>query len=131
MQSTAERDGDSISKIRIKRASRAALASLLNLTFLPIIGFIWLLFIAKTVEVNEIDDYHVKLAIKLNIFAAIALLLVGGLMLAFGGLNSVYTWVYLITYFTLVHSLFILAATWTMVLSWTGQKIKPLNLSFN
>lgn len=131
MQSTMNKDGDSISKIRIKRASKAALAGLLNLTFLPIIGFIWLLLIAKTVDANEIDDYHVKLAIKLNIFAAIALLLVSGLMLAFGGLNSVYTWVYLITYFTLVHSLFILGATWAMVLSWTGQKFKSVNLSFN
>ena len=131
MQSTINRGGDSISKIRIKRASKAALAGFLNLTFLPVIGFIWLLFIAKTVDENEIDDYHVRLAIKINILAAIALLLVGGLMLAFGGLNSVYTWVFLITYFTLVHSLFILSATWALVLSWTGQKVKSLNLSFN
>jgi fucose 4-O-acetylase-like acetyltransferase len=107
---------------RNKRASKAAVAGLLNLTFLPIIGFIWLLLIAKTVDKGEIDDYHAKLAIKINIIAAIALLFVSVLMIAFGGLDSVYTWVYVITYFTLVHTAFIVTATWSMVRAWAGQK---------
>ena len=131
MQSVNSQGANSISKVRIKRASTAALAGLLNLTFLPVIGFIWLLLIAKKVDTNEIDYYHVRLAMKINISAAVALLLVSGLILAWGGLSSAYTWVYIITYFTLVHSLFILVATWALVLSWTGKKIKPLNLSFN
>ena len=109
---------------RIKRASRAGLATLLNLTFLPVIGFIWLLIIAKTVDRNEIDHYHVQLGIKINIIAAIALICVSTLMIVSGGLDSVYTWVYVITYFTLVHTLFIVTATWAMVRAWAGQTFK-------
>ena len=113
-----------IQELRIKKASNAALAGLLNLTILPVIGFIWLLFIAKSVDREEIDHYHVRLAVKINIFAAIILLLVSAAMLGIGGVDSAYTWVYIITYFTLVHSLFILAATWSMVLAWSGKKLK-------
>jgi hypothetical protein len=131
MQTINSSGANSISKIRITRASTAALAGLLNLTFLPVIGFIWLLLIAKTVNTHEIDYYHVRLAMKINISAAMALLLVSGLILALGGLNSAYTWVYLITYFTLVHSLFLLVATWALVLSWAGKKMKPFNFSIN
>jgi len=111
-------------ELRIKRASRAALASLLNLTFLPVIGFIWLLLIGKFVEQDQIDHYHFKLAIKINLIAAFALLLVSALIIMAGGLDSAYTWIYVINYFTLVHTIFIIAATWAMVRAWAGQKLK-------
>ncbi len=114
----------STQKQQLKRASTATLASLLNLTLLPIIGFLWLLLITKTVDKGEIDDYHVRLGIKINIIAAFALIAVSSLFMLSGGLDSVYTWIYVITYFTLVHTAFIIAATWAMVRSWAGQKFK-------
>lgn len=109
---------------RKKRALKAAIASLLNLTLLPIIGFIWLLLIAKTVDKKQFDDYHVRLGIKINLIAAVTLLLVSGLMIILGGFNSVYTWIYVITYFTLVHTAFIVIATWIMVRASAGQKFR-------
>ena len=115
-------------QMRVKRATKSALLGLLNLTFLPVIAFIWLLLMVKNVDKNEIDEYHVKLAIKINIIAGIALIIVCGLMLIFGGLNSAYTWVYVITYFTFVHAGFILIATWALVVSWSGQRLQRFNL---
>ena len=78
----------------------------------------------KSVDENELDDYHVRLGIKINLMAAMALLIVSGLMILLGGFDSVYTWVYVITYFTLVHTAFIVTATWAMVRAWAGQKFK-------
>lgn len=106
-----------------KRASRAALASLLNLTLLPGFAFVWLLLNLKKSSQDGIDRYHTVLGLKLNLLAAVALLVVSGLILLLGGFDSAWTWVYVITYFTLVHSLFILTAVWALVRAWSGQKL--------
>lgn len=114
MQTTTEAE--------IRSASNAAIASLLNLTFLPLFGFIWLMLqIGKTS--SEITRYHVLLGIKLNLAAALALLVVSGLMILFGGFDSAWTWVYVITYFTFVHTVFIMIAVWAMVRAWSGQRL--------
>ena len=111
-------------ELQLKRASNAALFSLLNLTLLPVISFISLLLIYPKTEAGTIDRYHVLLAIKINISAAIALFLVSSLMILLGGFNSGWTWVYVITYFTLVHTIFIVFAVWALVRSWSGDKLK-------
>ena len=111
-------------ELQLKRASNAALFSLLNLTLLPVISFIGLLLIYPKTEANTIDRYHVLLAIKINISAAIVLFLVSSLMIFLGGFNSAWTWVYVITYFTLVHTIFIIFAVWALVRAWSGDKLK-------
>jgi hypothetical protein len=102
-------------------ASKAALASLLNLTFLPGIAFVWLLIKFRRAEVGNIAHYHLSFAIKLNLLAFFALVAVTTMMLLLGGFDSAWTWVYVITYFTLVHTAFILIGVWAMVRSWSGQ----------
>jgi len=109
---------------QIKCASNAALASILNLTFLPVIGFIALLFIYKKTEPDSIARYHVILGIKINIIAAIVLFVVSALMILLGGFDSPWTWVYVISYFTLVHTAFIVIAVWALVRSWSGDRLK-------
>lgn len=116
-------------KLQLKRASNAAMASILNLTVLPVIGFIILLLIYKKTSPDAIDRYYSDIGIKTNVYAAIALLLVSGLMILLGGFESPWTWVYVISYFVFVHALFILFATWTLVRSWTGEKLKKNFLS--
>lgn len=112
------------SKQILKNASNAALASLLNLTILPVISFIALLFIYKKTQAGNIDHYHAVLGIKINIIAAIALFLVSALMIMLGGFDSAWTWVYVITYFTIVHTTFIIFAVWALVRSWSGDKLR-------
>ena len=113
----------------LKRASKAALFSLLNLTLLPVIAFVILFSIYQKTSPDSIDRYYSVIGIKTNIFAGMALLLVSGLMILLGGFDSPWTWVYVVSYFTFVHALFILFATWTLVRSWTGEKLNKNILS--
>ena len=108
----------------LKRASDAAMASLLNLTILPVFGFIALLLIYRKTKPGKIDHYHALLGININLAAATALLLVSTLMILLGGFDSPWTWVYVITYFTLVHTIFIVFALWALVRAWSGDKLK-------
>ncbi|MBE9568267.1 MAG: hypothetical protein IMF14_06190 [Proteobacteria bacterium] len=109
---------------QLKRASDAALTSLLNLTILPVIGFIALLLIYRKTRPGDIDRYHALLGIQINIIAAAVLFLVSTLMILLGGFDSPWTWVYVITYFTLVHTVFIVFALWALVRAWSGDKLK-------
>ncbi len=110
--------------LQLKRASNAAMASILNLTLLPVISFIALLIIYKKTEPDTIDRYHATLGIKVNIIAALVLFLVSALMILLGGFDSPWTWVYVISYFTIVHTGFIIVALWALVRSWSGDKLK-------
>jgi len=108
---------------QIKQASNNALASLLNLTLLPGLSFIYLLIKFFKSDPQQIDHYHALLGIKLNLAAAVILFIVSGLMIFFGGFDSPWTWVYVITYFTFVHTVFILIAVWAMIRAWSAQKL--------
>lgn len=120
-------DAKTQNELQLTRASNAALASLLNLTLFPVIGFIILLLIFRKTSPNNIDHYHALLGIKLNIIAAVALFLVSALMILLGGFDSPWTWVYVITYFTLVHTIFIVFALWALVRAWSGDQLKKTN----
>ena len=115
---------ETTNELQLHRASNAALASLLNLTILPVIGFIALMLIYRKTEPDTIDYYHARLGIKINLFAAAALFLVSDLMILLGGFNSPWTWVYVISYFTLVHTAFIVYALWALVRAWSGDRLK-------
>jgi hypothetical protein len=114
----------SVDKQQTKQASNAALASLLNLTFLPGIAFIWLILTIRNMPANGIGYYHAKLGIKLNIIAFIALGIVSALMVVLGGVESAWTWVYVITYFTFVHTIFIVIAVWALTRSWSALQLR-------
>lgn len=113
-----------VTEANIKRASHATIASLLNLTFLPVIGFIWLVILFNKTQQDTIDHYHALLGIKLNLIAVVALGVVSLLVILVGGFDSVWTWVFLISYFTLVHTALIIVAVWAMIRSWSGQKLR-------
>ncbi len=123
VQSLDVNRNNSFTDRQIKQASNNAVASLLNLTFLPGLAFIYLLIKLSKSDPQHIDYYHARLGIKLNLFAAVILIFVSGLMIFFGGFDSAWTWVYVITYFTFVHTMFILIAVWAMIRAWSGQKL--------
>ena len=110
-------------KIQIKQASDIALMSLLNLTFLPAVAFVWLLLKRKSLAKNSFAYYHLQFAVKLNICAAIALIMVSILMIILGGFYSAWTWVFVITYFIFVHTVFIVTAVWALIRAWSGNKV--------
>jgi len=45
-------------------------------------------------------------------------------MVILGGFDSAWTWVYVITYFTFVHTTFIVLAVWALTRAWSGLKLK-------
>ena len=108
----------------IKHASYAAVASLLNLTVLPVIGFVVLLFVYKKTSVESFSRYHAVIGIKLSVAAGIALLLVSLLIIAAGGFSSPMSWIYALCYFLSVHAFFILCASWVLVRAWSGERMK-------
>lgn len=108
----------------IKLASDAALASLLNLTVLPIVSFVYLLLVYRKTADNSIGRYHAVLGIKINIIAAAVLFIVSALMIILGGFDSPWTWVYVISYFTIVHTIFIVFAIWALVRAWSGDTLR-------
>jgi hypothetical protein len=110
-------------KEQIEQASAIALWSLLNLTFLPVFSFIVLLTKIKKCTTESFAAYHLNFAIKLNLAAAAALILVSALMILLGGFNSGMTWVFVITYFISIHTFFILIAVWMLVRAWAGNKM--------
>ncbi|MCF6282600.1 MAG: hypothetical protein L3J28_10420 [Candidatus Polarisedimenticolaceae bacterium] len=123
MQSPITPINSNATKEEIDQASNAAMASLLNLTFLPVIAFVWLVVKNRGTNSNRIDGYHIKFGIKLNLSAAFFLLLVTAIMIITGGFYSAWTWVYVITYFTLVHSFFIVTAVWLLTRAWSGKRV--------
>lgn len=111
------------SKDQIKHASSVALWSILNLTFLPILSFIILLLKLNKFDKNCLADLHVKFAIKLNLIAGTALIAVSLIMILLGGFDSGWTWVFVITYFVLVHTIFIVMAVWALIRAWAGNTV--------
>ncbi len=108
---------------QLKRAADAALVSLLNLTILPVISFIALVLIYRKTEPETIDRYHAVLGLKINVIAAAVLFLVSALVILLGGFDSPWTWVYVISYFTIVHTIFIVIALWALVRAWSGDRL--------
>ncbi len=115
---------EKVDEPQVKRASNAALASLLNLTVLPGFSFIALILIYRKTQPDTIDRYHALLGIKINLIAAAALFLVSALMVLLGGFDSPWTWVYVISYFTIVHTIFIVFALWALVRAWSGDRLR-------
>ena len=115
-----------ISEEQTRQASNIAMASILNLTFLPGFAFLWLLSKLKTVESQGLAHYHLLVAIKLNLLALICLVAVTALMIVFGGFDSPWTWVFVITYFTFAHTVFIVLAMWALTRAWSGKRIKDV-----
>ena len=107
-----------------KAAVFAHLLFLMNITFLPIIAFIWLLVIYQknksTAEEHVLAHYHQS--IVANVVSGILLIVVSGLILFLGDLQSVYTWMWLILYFTCIHSVLILFAVFAMMKANNGKQ---------
>jgi hypothetical protein len=113
-----------ISEEQTRQASNVAMASILNLTFLPGFAFLWLLFKIRKLDSQGLARYHLLFSIKLNLLALVCLVAVTGLMIVFGGFNSPWTWVFVITYFTFAHTVFIVLAMWALTRAWAGKRIR-------
>ena len=94
-------------------AVAAELLFLLNLVFLPVIGFVLLLglYIRHKNHPVALARCHLRQTFIASLWAGVMLVLVNGVIIFFGGYDSPAVWVILILYLTCIHSAFIMFGT--------------------
>lgn len=91
------------------RARLAYLLYLANLSVLPGVAFLLLLILGRARESRDpFVVAHFRQAVFASVVAGVLLAIVSGLIVMAGGLHTPWTWVILITYFTLCHSVLLL-----------------------
>lgn len=93
-----------------KFAARAYVFYTLNITFLPVLGFLIQALLWRKARMLLLHNacLQIRDSIFASIFAGLLLAVVSVVVLFIGGLQSPYTWAFLITYFTVCHSVLIL-----------------------
>ncbi len=106
-----------------KSAVLAQVLFLTNITLLPVLSFVILIFLYKKINTkpHSILVQHYRQSILANIVAGILLFAVSALILGFGRFDSVYTWMWLILYFTCIHSMLILFGVFALIKAQAGQ----------
>lgn len=94
----------------INQASWVEILYLLNITFLPVIGFITILFLKSKhkPDTHSFIKSHTIQAINASIWAGVLMIGINGLILIFSSIDSIWTWMYIIIYFTSIHSVLII-----------------------
>lgn len=94
-----------------------------NLLVLPVIAFVILLFVYFTRKNNApaLAANHLSQTFVASLWAGIMLLLVNGLILILGGYDGSWTWVILISYFTVCHSAFVMLGILGLAKAMAGQ----------
>jgi len=96
---------------------------LLNLIFLPVIGFIILtiLYFRYRNIAPSLARCHLCQTFKASIWAGIMLVLVNALIILFGGYDSPSVWIIVILYLTSFHAAFIMYGTFGLTRAMNGQ----------
>ena len=92
------------------QAIKAELLYLLNISFVPVIAFILLLRMQKQLNTasTALARSHIKQTINASIWAGCLMIGINGLILYFSGFNNIWSWLYVILYFTSIHSALII-----------------------
>ena len=92
------------------QAIKAEVLFLLNLSFLPVIAFLILLRMYTQLgsDTPALARSHIKQTINASVWAGILMVAINGLILYFSGINDIWTWLYVIIYFTCIHSALII-----------------------
>lgn len=92
------------------QAIKAELLYLLNISFLPVIAFLLLLRMQKQLNKSStaLARSHIKQTINASIWAGLLMIGINGLILYFSGFNNIWSWLYVILYFTCIHSALII-----------------------
>lgn len=112
-------------------ARLAYILYLLNLSFLPGFAFVimlilWRLPAARPLFVND----HYQQVTYASIVAGVALVFVGLLIVLVGGLQSPWTFIILITYFTLCHALLLLLGVLGFTHANNGKAFRFFNITY-
>jgi uncharacterized membrane protein len=94
-----------------------------NLLLLPGLSFLILMavYFSKKDQASALAASHLSQTFVASLWAGIMLILVNGLILLLGGYNGSWTWVILITYFTVCHSAFVMLGILGLAKAMAGQ----------
>jgi len=101
----------------------AELFFLLNLVFLPVIGFIVLsvLYLRYRNTAPALARCHLRQTFNASIWAGIMLLLVNAVIILLGGYDSPSVWIIVILYLTSIHTVFIMLGTFGLTRAMNGK----------
>lgn len=101
----------------------AELFFLLNLVFLPVIGFIILtvLYLRYRDTAPALARCHLRQTFNASIWAGVMLILVNVLIFYLGGYDSPWVWLIFILYLTSIHSIFIMFGTFGLTRAMNGK----------
>ena len=104
-------------------AVAAELFFLLNLVFLPVIGFIILsgLYLRYKNHAVPLARCHVRQAFVASLWSWVMLVFVNALILFFGGYDSPAVWVIVILYLASFHTAFIMFGTFALTRAMNGR----------
>ena len=107
----------------ISLAVIAQVLYLVNLLLLPGLAFLilLLLYFKKRQATDDLSRFHMRQAISASLWAGILLVVCNAVILLTGGYDGPWTWVILITYFTMAHSTLILLGTIALIKAMAGQ----------
>jgi len=96
---------------------------LINLLLLPGLGFLILLYVfwKKHKQARAVDLNHLQQTISASLWGGFLLVVVNVLIVLFGGYQGAYTWMFVVLYFTMVHSTFILLGVLGLVKALAGE----------
>ncbi len=96
---------------------------LLNLLIVPGLGFAALLWLwwRKRAEASRVEWLHLYQTVMVSFWGGLLIVIVASLMLLLGGGDSPWTWLWVLLYFTFVHSSLILLGVLGLVKALNGQ----------
>lgn len=94
----------------IRQATWVEALYLLNISFMPVIGFIIILLLRWkwADQGHALVRSHITQAINASIWAGVLMLGINGAILLISGIDNIWTWMYVIIYFTSIHSALII-----------------------
>ena len=96
---------------------------LTNLLLLPGLAFLALLFLwlRHRKRATVVERMHLYQTLMVSLWGGVAIVTVIAVLLALGGLDSPWTWLWVLLYFTFVHSTLILLGIVGLVKAMAGQ----------
>lgn len=94
----------------IRKASLAEILYLLNISFLPVAGFILLLLVKTRIDASThpLARSHIRQCINASIWAGLLMIGINALIFIINGLDNIWSWMFVILYLISIHSALIL-----------------------
>ncbi len=95
---------------------------LFNLLLAPGLGFLALVWLwRRHPSASPVERLHLYQTLVVSLWGGALIVLVGGLIIWLGGLDSPWTWLWVLLYFTFIHSSLILLGVLGLVKALNGQ----------